>query len=158
MAVDSDLPWDPRALEAAARERISPEAAAYFAATAGHPPVSPANEDAWRSWRFVPRFGVDVSDVSTATELLGVAAPAPILLAPCAYTGHAHPEGEIAVARAAGRTGTTYVVSSASSEPPDEIAAVTTAPAWFQLYVPRDPEGSRHCCNAWKTPDSGRSS
>jgi 4-hydroxymandelate oxidase len=138
MTSDADLPWDPRALEVAARERLSPEAAAYYEATAGHPPVCRDNERAWQSWRFVPRVGVDVSSVSTATEFLGVVTPAPVLLAPCAYAGHAHPEGEIAVARAAGRTGAVYVVSSASTQPPDAIAATTSAPAWFQLYVPRD--------------------
>jgi len=134
----ADVPWDVRELERVARERLTPEAAAYFEGTAGHPPVSRDNERAWRSWRFVPRVGVDVSGVTTDAELLGVRMAAPILLAPCAYAGHAHAEGELAVARAAGRARVPYVASSASSEPLSSIAAAGSGTRWYQLYVPRD--------------------
>jgi 4-hydroxymandelate oxidase len=64
--------------------------------------------------------------------------PAPILLAPCAYAGHAHPDGEHAVARAAGAASTTFVVSSAASVAPADVARRATGPCWLQLYVPRD--------------------
>ena len=66
---------------------------------------------------------------------------APILLAPCAFAGHAHPDGELAVARAAAASDTTYVVSTASTH-----AARRRCPSrapdrcWLQLYVPRDDE------------------
>ena len=77
-----------------------------------------------------------MSDVSTTTELFGRAVPAPILLAPCAYTGHAHPDAEWAVARGAARTGTPYVVSSASTQSPASVPSSAATPCWFQLYVP----------------------
>jgi 4-hydroxymandelate oxidase len=85
----------------------------------------------------VPRFGIDVSDVSTATEFFGRHVPAPLLLAPCAFAAHAHPEGEWAVARGAARTGTPYVVSSASSQDQASVPASAATPCWYQLYVPR---------------------
>ena len=122
-------------LAAAARRRLPPDAAAYYETTAVYPPARD-NERAWAAWRFVPRFGIDVSEVSTASELLGRAVAAPILLAPCAYTGYAHPDGEWAVARGAARTGTPYVVSSASTQAPASVPSAAATPCWFQLYVP----------------------
>jgi len=131
------MPWDMGELEAAARASLTPDAAVYYEATATHPPTH-ENQRAWGSWRFVPRFGIDVRSVSTESQLFGVAVPAPILLAPCAFAGYAHPDGEWAIGRAAARTGSVYVVSSASSQPPDTVPGATGGRCWFQLYVPRD--------------------
>jgi len=114
---------------------LPPDAATYYETTAVHPP-SRDNERAWAGWRFVPRFGIDVSEVSTATDFFGRTVAAPILLAPCAFAGHAHPDGEWAVARGAARTGTPYVVSSASTQAPASVPPAAATPCWFQLYVP----------------------
>jgi 4-hydroxymandelate oxidase len=124
-------------MAAAARGRLTDEAATYYETTAVFPP-SHDNEQAWAEWRFAPRVGRDVAAVSTAVELLGHTMSAPILLAPCAFAGHAHPEGELAVARAAAATGTTYVVSSSSTHDPHVVARHTEGTCWFQLYVPAD--------------------
>ncbi|HZQ86260.1 MAG TPA: alpha-hydroxy acid oxidase [Acidimicrobiales bacterium] len=132
----TDLPWDPSELEAAARHHLTPEAATYYETTAVHPPTRD-NERAWAMWRFVPRFGVDVSAVSTATSFFGHAAPAPLLLAPCAFGGYAHPDGEWAAARGAARTGTPYVVSSASTKEQVTVPGASSTPCWCQVYVPR---------------------
>jgi 4-hydroxymandelate oxidase len=63
---------------------------------------------------------------------------APILLAPCAYTGRAHTGGELTVARAALETGTTYVVPVTSTKAPRDVAQSAPDRCWFQLYVPDD--------------------
>jgi len=131
----TDLPWDPRELEARARDHLTPEAATYYETTAVHPPTRD-NERAWATWRFVPRFGVDVSQVSTATTFFGREVPAPLLLAPCAFGGYAHPDGEWAVARGAAGTGTPYVVSSASTKEQTTVPAAAATPCWCQVYVP----------------------
>jgi 4-hydroxymandelate oxidase len=120
---------------ALARERLTPEAATYYETTAVHPPARD-NERAWAMWRFVPRFGVDVSVVSTATSFFGHEVPAPLLLAPCAFGGYAHPDGEWAVARGAARTGTPYVVSSASTKDQMTVPGAAATPCWCQVYVP----------------------
>ena len=135
----SPLPWDPLELAAAARTRLTDEAATYYETTAVFPPTHD-NEDAWAKWRFLPRVARDVGSVSTAIELLGSRMRAPILLAPCAFAGHAHPEGELAVARAAVASDTTYVVSTASTHPPDDVARSAPDRCWLQLYVPNDDE------------------
>lgn len=100
-----------------------------------HPPARD-NEIAWREWRFVPRVCVDVTEVRTSARVLGRQLPAPLLLAPCAFAGFAHPEGEWAVARAAGKTGTPYAVSAISSKPALSVPAAGSGPCWFQMYVP----------------------
>jgi 4-hydroxymandelate oxidase len=133
------LPWDPLELAEAARRNLTTEAATYFETTAVFPPAHD-NEDAWARWRFVPRVARDVASVSTAVELLGAELRVPILLAPCAFAGHAHPGGELAVARAAGPAGVTYVVSASSSLPPDDVARAAPGRCWLQLYVPRADE------------------
>lgn len=131
------LPWDPLEMAALARRKLTPEAATYFETSARYPPTH-ENEAAWAEWRFLPRVARDVGSVSTSVELLGMNMSAPILLAPCAFAGQAHPEGEFAIARAAGSVGTTLVVSASSTHPPEEVARGATGVCWRQLYLPSD--------------------
>ena len=133
----SGLPWDPQELAAAARRNLTDGTATYFETTAVFPP-SAENEAAWAEWRFVPRVGRDVAAVSTEVEILGAKMGAPILLAPCAFTGRAHAGGELTVARAALETGTTYVVPQTSTKAPRDVAKSAPDHCWFQLYVPND--------------------
>src|SRR5262249_32691105 len=49
-----------------------------------------------------------------------------------------HHDGELAVARAAGRAGLPYTLSTMGTRSIERVAAVATAPLWFQLYVWRD--------------------
>jgi len=133
----SGLPWEPQELAAAARRNLTDGTATYFETTAVFPP-SAENEAAWAEWRFVPRVGRDVAAVSTEVEILGAKMGAPILLAPCAFTGRAHAGGELTVARAALETGTTYVVPQTSTKAPRDVAKSAPDRCWFQLYVPND--------------------
>ena len=126
-------------LEARARERLPPGAHGYFsdaarADAAERHTTAARNEEAWRRWYLRPRVLVDVSAVRTATTLLGTAVELPIALAPCAYNAFAHPEGELAVARAAAAAGALQVLSTASSVPAADVARASDAPKWFQLY------------------------
>jgi L-lactate dehydrogenase (cytochrome) len=89
---------------------------------------------------FRPRSLVDVANRSIATEALGQQLRTPVMLAPAGLARLVHPEGELAAARAAGRAGTVFVVSTASSYSIEEIAAVDAGPLWFQLYLWKDRE------------------
>ena len=135
-----ELPWDPVALEAAARERLPDVAYAYYAAGAGLETTVAANPRAWERWWLRPRVLVDVATVSTATTVLGTAVRLPVLLAPCAFHRLAHPDAEAATARAAAAAGTVMIVSTHSSLPLEEVVPHATAGAWFQLYCDPDPE------------------
>ena len=88
--------------------------------------------------RLRPRIMVDVSKLDTRVTLFGQEQPFPILIAPTATHCLYHPEGEIATARAAGASDVTYVVSTSTTTPIEEIARSATKPLWFQLYVQPD--------------------
>jgi lactate 2-monooxygenase len=68
-------------------------------------------------------------------DVLGTKSPAPFLLAPIGVLSIAHPEGELAAARAAAALQIPFTLSSAASHSIEEIAeAMGDAPRWFQLY------------------------
>lgn len=96
------------------------------------------NRDAYDRLRLRPRVLQDVRTVDTRLTLLGQELRFPILLAPTAYHRALHPEGELATARGAGAAGATWVVSTATTTPFEDIARVATAPWWLQLYVQPD--------------------
>jgi isopentenyl diphosphate isomerase/L-lactate dehydrogenase-like FMN-dependent dehydrogenase len=125
--------------EEAARATLDPGAYAYYAGGAGDERTLRANVEAFARWELRPRVLVDVSEVSTATTILGTEIAFPLLVAPTAFHRLAHPEGELATARAAAAAGTVMCLSTLSSVAPAELAAAAPgAPQWFQLYWSRD--------------------
>jgi 4-hydroxymandelate oxidase len=107
--------------------------------------VSLAEADAaWRRRRLRPRVLVDVSAVDLSTTMAGQIVSLPLGIAPMAAHGLAHPDAEIATARAAAAAGVPFTVSTMSSASLEAIAAAAPdAPRWFQLYVQADPRRSR---------------
>lgn len=85
-----------------------------------------------------PQVLCDVSNVDTSTSLWGVERPTPVLLAPTGFTRIAHPEGELAVARAAARYSMPYGLSTLGTRGIEELASVARSPLWFQVYVWND--------------------
>ncbi len=133
------LPADLARLETAARARLSPQAHAYIAGGAGSGDTVRENAAAFRRWRIVPRMLTDVSAPSYASTVLGAQLPVPMLLGPVGVLGMAHPDGELAVARAATAAGIPMILSSAASTPMEEVAAASAGgQRWFQLYWPKD--------------------
>jgi L-lactate dehydrogenase (cytochrome) len=97
-----------------------------------------ANAAAYRDLRFSPRVLRDVSEVDTSSTLLGNPLPFPLVLAPTGFTRIAHPDGELAVARAAKRAGIPYSLSTLGTRSIEEVAAVGSDRLWFQVYTWRD--------------------
>lgn len=137
--ITPDLPIAPDALEARAREVLSPEAYDYVAGSAATEETAAANRTAFRRWRIVPRMLRDVARRDLTVELFGRTLPAPVLLAPIGVQGIIRPEAEREVARAAASVGLPFVLSTVSSHPIESVAEVS-GPRWFQLYWPRDQE------------------
>jgi 4-hydroxymandelate oxidase len=81
-----------------------------------------------------PRMMVDISQRDLRTTVLGHAIRFPIMLDPAGNHAAAHPEGELASARAAGAAGTILVLSAQSSRTLEEVARAATGPLWFQSY------------------------
>ncbi len=84
------------------------------------------------------RVLVDVATRSTAGTLLGREVALPLALAPVGLAGMHWPDGEIAAARAAEAAGVPFTLSTMSVCSIEEVAAATTKPFWFQLYMMRD--------------------
>jgi L-lactate dehydrogenase (cytochrome) len=97
------------------------------------------NIRAFRDCWFVPRVLAGAGSVDTSARVLGSEMSVPLALAPTGCTRMMHPDGEIAVARAARRHGVPYTVSTMSNTTIEDIRrAVGDADLWFQLYVQRD--------------------
>jgi isopentenyl diphosphate isomerase/L-lactate dehydrogenase-like FMN-dependent dehydrogenase len=128
-------PLNVREYERLAEERLDPAAYGYFAGGAGDEITLRENVAAFERLTLRPRVLADVSGVSTATTVLGHAVSMPILIAPVAFQRLAHPDGEVAAARAAARAGTIYCLSTVATAGPEQITAGTR---WFQLYIFKD--------------------
>lgn len=125
-------------LRALARRRLPRGVFDYVDGGAEDETTLAANRAAYRQLRFRPRVLRDVSDVDPSTTLFGQRLPIPLVLAPTGFTRMVDPDGELAVARAAGRARLPYTLSTLSTRSIEEVAAVTQGPKWFQVYVWRD--------------------
>ena len=129
------VPVDSARLEAAAEQAMSTEAFAYVAGGAGSESTVRENRAAFERWRIVPRMLRDVSARDTSVELFGARLPSPVLLSPIGVLEMAHPEADVAVARAAAECDVPFIFSSQASHPMEACAAAMgDAPRWFQLY------------------------
>ncbi|SCF07310.1 4-hydroxymandelate oxidase [Micromonospora matsumotoense] len=121
----------------AARRRLNPVHWDFFAGGAGDERTLRANEAAFgRRW-LRPRVLRGVGERDLRVSLFGSPLSMPVLIAPTAFHRLAHPDGEVATARAAADAGTVMVVSMAATRSVEEIAAAG-GPLWFQLYPHTD--------------------
>ena len=95
----------------------------------------------------------DVSDVSLSTTLFGHDMALPVALAPIGLAGMNARRGEVQAARAAEQIGVPFCLSTVSACPLAEVAAATTKPFWFQLYMIRDRVFMRELL--WRARDLG---
>lgn len=125
-------------LEALAKPRLPPAVFDYFAGGAHDEITLGANRRAYDAIALRPRVLVDVSHRTLSTTLLGQALAFPVLVAPMALQRMAHPEGEMATARAAASLNTVLTVSTLSSVTVEEIRPACALAPWFQIYVHQD--------------------
>ncbi len=124
--------------EVMAREILPAATYDYFAGGANDEITLHANRQAFDALALRYRVLVDVSRRDLSVPLLGAIAPAPLVVAPMAFQRLAHPDGELATARAAGALGLPMTLSTFSTVSLEEVRAATPAPLWFQLYVHQD--------------------
>jgi 4-hydroxymandelate oxidase len=135
-----NAPLNLREYEQRARELLPQATYDYYAGGAGDELTVRENEQAWAGLRLRPRVLVDVSACETATTILGQPVTFPLLTAPCAFNQLAHPDGELAVARATAAAGVIQTLSTMASRSMEEVTAASTGTRWFQLYCHRDRE------------------
>lgn len=97
-----------------------------------------ANSEEFQRIKLRQRVAVNMEGRSTATTMVGVPVSMPVALAPVGSTGMQHADGEILAARAAEKFGVPFTLSTMSICSLEDVAANTTKPFWFQLYVMRD--------------------
>ncbi len=133
--IDANNLWE---LEARARELLPQMAYDYYASGANDEITLRENRAAYERITLLPRMLVDVSVRDMGTTVFGEPVSMPILIAPTALQGLAHPEGEIATTRAAGAAKTLTTLATLSTTSIEEAMQVASGPVWFQLYVFRD--------------------
>jgi len=97
-----------------------------------------ANRNDFSKITFQPRMLTDVTHRDIRTKVAGIDLDFPVIVSPAGLLRVAHTDGELAIARAAGKTGVVFVVSTAASWSMEEIAEAATGPMWFQLYLWQD--------------------
>ena len=97
-----------------------------------------ANERDFQKIKLRQRVAVNMENRSTATTMAGTPVKMPVAIAPVGLTGMQHADGEIKAAKAAEKFGIPFILSTMSICSIEDVAANTTAPFWFQLYMMRD--------------------
>ncbi|HEX2011987.1 MAG TPA: alpha-hydroxy acid oxidase [Roseateles sp.] len=97
-----------------------------------------ANESDFQKIKLRQRVAVNMENRSTAATMVGMDAKMPVAIAPTGLTGMQHADGEILAAQAAEAFGIPFTLSTMSICSIEDVAAHTSKPFWFQLYVMRD--------------------
>ncbi len=109
-----------------------------------------ANSDDFQTIKLRQRVAVNMENRTTATKMVGVDAKMPVAIAPVGLTGMQSADGEIKAAKAAEKFGIPFILSTMSICSIEDIAANTTAPFMFQLYMMRDRDAMRRMIDRCK--------
>lgn len=130
-----EIPTSFPQLEAAAKQKMSPEAWAYTAGAAGLETAMEANRVAFQRAPIAPRMLGGAGARNLGCEMFGAKAAAPIMSCPIGVLEMMHPDADLAVARAMARLNLPMIISSQSSFPMEEIARANgDGPRFYQLY------------------------
>ena len=97
-----------------------------------------ANSTDFAGMKFRQRVAVNMENRTLRTTMAGQAVAMPVAIAPTGLTGMQHANGEILAAKAAEKFGIPFTLSTMSICSIEDVAANTSAPFWFQLYVMKD--------------------
>ena len=97
-----------------------------------------ANEADFQKIKFRQRVAVDLNNRTLRSTMVGQEVAMPVAIAPTGLTGMQHADGEILAARAAEDFGIPFTLSTMSICSIEDVAAHTSKPFWFQLYVMKD--------------------
>jgi isopentenyl diphosphate isomerase/L-lactate dehydrogenase-like FMN-dependent dehydrogenase len=125
-------------LEEVARKNLPPAHFAYLATGVEADATIRANREGFAKFQIRARRLVDTSRIDASVRLFGTAWPTPIVLAPVSSLRAFHPDGDIAVARAARARNHLQVLSTLATASVEDVIAARGAPVWFQLYPTTD--------------------
>lgn len=127
--------WD---FEAAIRNSLNAGHYAYIAQGSDDLGTIAANRAGFQKLGLRPRRLVDVGTVDMSVEVFGQHLSSPLMLCPVGAQLMFHPEGEVAVARAAKSKNALQILSTVTSLSVEDVAAAREGPGWFQLYTTSD--------------------
>lgn len=127
-------------LRAIAKKRLPAGVFDYIDGAAEDELAMARNASRFSDRTLVPRVLRDVTTIDASVEILGRSAPMPLIIAPTGFPRIAHPEGELATARAAAAHGIPFSLSTMGTRSIEEVADVCNGPKWYQVYVWRDRE------------------
>lgn len=114
-----------------------------------------ANQDDFAKVKLEQRVGRDISVRSLKTTMLGREVSLPLGIAPTGAAGMQTADGEIKAARAAEKAGIIWTMSTVSICSIEDVAAATSVPFWFQLYVRKDRDFSNRLIDRAKAAGCG---
>jgi 4-hydroxymandelate oxidase len=121
--------------EPVARKNVPPAHFGYMASGIDDEVTLRANREGFLKFQLRPRRLNDVSKVDTSVEVFGSKLDNPIIIAPTGGNKFFHPEGEVAVAKAARAGNHVYTLSTSGTTSVEAAAEARGAPIWFQLYA-----------------------
>jgi (S)-2-hydroxy-acid oxidase len=143
-APDESSPISVKDIKVVAKRNLSKQAWDYYITGAGYEQTARRNEQIYDSLLVRPRVLRNVGSVDTSTTVFGKQYAFPIAIAPSAYQKLCHPDGEIAMSRAARKLGTNLTLSTNATTSLEEVMnqcgpqSPQSPGFWFQLYVLRD--------------------
>jgi len=117
------------------KKNVPPAHFGYMATGVDDEVTLRANREGLRKIELRPRRLVDVSKINMSAEILGTTYDSPIVIAPTGSNRAFHPDGEIAVARAAKTGNHLQILSTVATTSIEDAIAERGAPVWFQLYT-----------------------
>ena len=121
-----------------ARQRLPWPVFDYIDGAADDELTKARNTAAYGEVDLVPDVLAGVATIDTSCTIMGRTSALPLMLSPTALQRVFHWQGERAVARAAEKFGVWFGISSLATVSIEEIAALTSGPKLFQLYVHKD--------------------
>ncbi len=134
----ADQVLDVMAFEPLARVALPPAHWGYLATGVDDDLTVARNHEAFGHYQIRSRRFADLRHLDTSRAILGTRWPSPIYLSAVGGMRAFHPEGELAVARAASTRSTQMMLSTASSTSPEAVMQARGAPLWQQLYPTDD--------------------
>jgi isopentenyl diphosphate isomerase/L-lactate dehydrogenase-like FMN-dependent dehydrogenase len=127
--------FDVMDFEPVARKTLPPAHFGFLATGVDDDATVRANHEGFSKLQIRARRLVDVSNIDMSVRLFGTAWDSAIVLSPVGDQKAFHPEGEVAVAKAARTGGHLQILSTVTSYSVEDVTAARGAPVWFQLYV-----------------------
>src|SRR5229473_4643085 len=129
-----DQAFDVMDFEPAARKALPPAHFGYLATGVDDDGTVRANREGYSRLQIRSRRLVDVENIDMSVRLFGTTWSSPIVISPVSSQKAFHPEGDIAVARAARAKEHLQILSTAATSSIEDVTAARGAPVWQQLY------------------------